>query len=287
MHRSLLAVTLILLSSVTAAAQTGLLVVAHGANTAWNAAVRQTVAQISWPTGPVATAFLRGDEAETSGWDEGVAALERAGARSIVVVPLMVSSAGAHYRQIEFYAGAAPALPAELAGHGHGGPARPSVPVRVTAALDGAPELAARLAEIWTGLPPVDRRGSMMFVAHGPSSDDDAARWLADLRRAIGPTAAAAGVPFDIGLLRDDAAPEIRAAAVADSRARIVALAEATGDSVTVLPVLVSTGRIATATIPRDLIGLPIRYVPAPLTPSAHLARWVERVALARVAGSH
>jgi hypothetical protein len=122
----------------------------------------------------------------------------------------------------------------------------------------------------------------MMFVAHGPSSDADAARWLDDLRRAIAPTAATAGVPFDIGLLRDDAAPEIRAAAVEDSRAKILALATATGDSVTVLPVLVSTGRIATATIPRDLVGLPIRYVPTPLTPSAHIARWIERVALAR-----
>jgi hypothetical protein len=194
----------------------------------------------------------------------------------------MVSSAGAHARQIAHYAGALASLPAELAGHVHERPALPAVLTRVTAALDGAPELSARLAEIWTGLPRVDRRRSMMYVAHGPSSDADAARWLDDLRRAIAPTAAAAGVPFDVGLLRDDAEPAIRAAAVEDSRTKILALAAETGDSVTVLPVLVSTGRIATATIPRDLVGLPIRYVPTPLTPSAHIARWIERVALAR-----
>ena len=268
----------------TATAQTGLLVVAHGANAAWNAAVRETVAHVAWPAGPIATAFLMGAEAETDGWDQGIATLVRGGARSIVVVPLMVSSAGAHHRQIQFFAGGLPALPPELAGHVHGPHARPPVPTRVTPALDGAPELAARLGELWSGLAPVDRRASMMLIAHGPTADDDAARWLADLRRAVAPTARAAGVPFDVGLLRDDAGPDIRATAVEDSRARIRALANATGDSVTVLPVLVSTGRIATTTIPGDLAGLPIRYVPTPLAPSTHLARWIERVALAHVA---
>jgi hypothetical protein len=70
-------------------------------------------------------------------------------------------------------------------------------------------------------------------------------------------------------------------------RREIERLADATGDSVTVLPILVSRGTINLATIPRDLTGLPIRYVPASLTPSAHLARWIERVALARVRASH
>lgn len=282
--RRLVAALAIVALATPARGQTGLLVVAHGANAAWNAGVRKTVADVRWAAGPVATAFLMGPEADSAGWDAGVARLVSDGARSIVVVPLMVSSAGAHHRQLRFYAGELPELPPELAGHSHASHAPPPVPMRVTAALDGAAELGARLEEIWQALPPEDRRGAMMFVAHGPTTDQDAARWVTDLGQAVAPMATSAGVPFDVGLLRDDAPPEVRASAVAATRAGIQRLAEATGDSVTVLPVLISTGRIATGTIPKDLANLPIRYVPAPLTPSGWLARWIERVAVAHVA---
>jgi sirohydrochlorin ferrochelatase len=262
------------------AGQTGLLVVAHGAGREWNDGVRATVARVGWPAGPVATAFLMGPEAADSGWEAGVRSLVERGAKQIVAVPLMVSSAGGHYRQIRFLAGASEELPAELADHVHqaGGP---PVPVLVTRALDGAPEMGAVLDDLWQSLPALDRRRAIVFVAHGPSTDADAARWLEDLSRVAAPLAGRAGANFAIGLLRDDAPPPVRASAVSEIRRRIEALAAATNDSVTVLPVLVSRGAITAATIPRDLTGLPIRYVPASLTPTTHLARWIERVALA------
>ena len=168
-------------------AQTGLLVVAHGASPQWNNGVRQVVEQVQW-SGPVATAFLMGDEAETSGWNAAVAQLVQRGVREIVVVPMMVNSHGEHYRQIQFYAGEISQLPAGMAEHQHGAIVSPPVPMRVTAALDASPELGAALLDRWQGLSEFDRRRPLVLVAHGPSSDDEAALWISDL------SAVAAGI---------------------------------------------------------------------------------------------
>jgi sirohydrochlorin ferrochelatase len=266
-----------------APAQTGLLVVAHGGGAEWNDRVRQTVAQVQWPLGPVTTAFLMGPDADSAGWAAGIETLVRAGATRIVAVPLMVSSAGSHHRQIRYYAGEIDSLPAELAEHAHGWKASVTRPTLVTRALDGSPELARVLSERWNELPEEDRRRPILVVAHGPSSDAEAAIWKSDLDRVIRPIAESARVPFAVGLLRDDAPPAVRSKAVADLRRSIGALIATGADSVTVLPVLISRSSIGTVTIPRDLQGMPIRYDPVVLAPSPHLARWIERVALARV----
>lgn len=264
-----------------AAAQTGLLVVAHGATPRWNAGVRQVAALVEWD-GPVATAFLMGGEAETSGWAQGVAALVQEGAKEIVVVPLMVSSHGGHYRQIQFYAGELDTWPAELGQHSHGTIAPSPVPMRVTAALDGAPELGAALLERWRSLTARFRAGPLMLVAHGPSTDDESEMWIRDLESAAAGIHAEGGIPVKVGLLRDDAPAPVRAAAVADIHRTALELAAQSKDSVTVLSVLISSGRLGAVTIPNDLSGLPVRYAATALSPLPVLARWIERVALAK-----
>lgn len=263
-------------------AQTGLLVVAHGASPQWNNGVRQVVEQVQW-SGPVATAFLMGDEAETSGWNAAVAQLVQRGVREIVVVPMMVSSHGEHYRQIQFYAGEISQLPAGMAEHQHGAIVSPPVPMRVTAALDASPELGAALLDRWQGLSEVDRRRPLVLVAHGPSSDDEAALWISDLSAVAAGIRVQGRIPVAVGLLRDDAAPPVRAAAVSQTRGLIEQFAAESRDSVAAISVLISTGSIATVTIPEDLAGLPVRYTPVVLTPLAPLARWVERMALAKM----
>ena len=50
-------------------------------------------------------------------------------------------------------------------------------------------------------------------------------------------------------------------------------------DSVVVLPVLISSGSIDREKLPRDLEGLPVRYLRASLAPLPPLARWIERIA--------
>jgi hypothetical protein len=271
--------SLLLAGAPPALAQTGLLVVAHGANAEWNARVRETARQVRWTHGPMAVAFLMGSEADSAGWDRGVDALLAAQAKSIVVVPLMVSSYGGHYREIEYYAG----IRDSVAGHHMEMRHRPPpVPARVTPALDAAPELGAALVARWSALSERDRNRPVLLVAHGPSNPDDAGRWLVNLRSAAGALPGAGlRAPFAVALLWDDADPPLRAAAVAAMRDTVNGLATASRDSVTVIAVLISSGSIDRQKLPVDLEGLPVRYTPTPLAPLPALAHWIERSAAA------
>lgn len=282
MRSLFVALTLSSTIAVSANAQTGLLVVAHGAGPEWNAKVRETVAQVQWKNGPLAVAFLMGPEADSSGWDAGVKALVQGGAKEIVAVPLMVSTHGGHVRQIEYYAGLRTSLPEELMNHGdhpmnHGAP---PVPIRVTTALDAAPELGVALAERWQGLTARDRQRPVVLVAHGPSDAEEARAWVRNITSAAS-VLPLAGLqqPVEVALLKDDAPAEVRATAISDMRRRITALAAAAHDSVVVLPVLISSGPIIDVTIPTDLKDMPIRYSRTALAPLPALARWIERVA--------
>lgn len=262
-------------------AQSGLLVVAHGAGPEWNEPVRRTVAQVSWSRGPTEVAFLMGPEAETSGWDSAVTRLVRSGARDIVVVPLMVSSFGEHVEQIRWLAGEIAQLPAGLETHQHHGRLPIPVPVRVARALDDAPELGAALAERWSALSGTDRARPILLVAHGPSADTLAVHWIRNLT-AVGEALTRSGAPVvRVALLRDDAPPQVRGAAVAAMRDAVRALVAHGADSVVALPVMISSGVITAVRIPRDLADLPVRYVSLPLAPLPPLARWIERSAAA------
>lgn len=268
-------------------AQTGLLVVAHGAGADWNGPVRETIAQVRWDRGPIETAFLMGEESVTSGWDSALARLVRAGAREVVVVPLMVSSFGEHYYQVRWLAGEIDSLPQALAAHEHHGRAAVPVRMRVTPALDDAPELAAALAARWGALGADDRHRPVLLVAHGPTGEAEVVRWYASLAT-VGAALGRAGAVGDVraALLRDDAVPEVRAAAVAAMRDTVTALAARAADSVVVLPVMISSGAITAVRIPRDLDGLPVRYLRLPLAPLPQLARWIEASAGRLVAGA-
>ncbi len=275
----LCAVTALLVASpAAAAAQEGLLVVAHGAGAEWKARVRETVAQVEWE-GPVGLAFLRGEEKESAGWNAAVSHLTARGARRIVVVPLMVSSYGSHYRQIRYYAGELTELPGELAAHDHGTHAPPPVPMRVTAALDDAPELAAALGARWAELDAADRRRPLLLVAHGPNDSADAIEWVENIGAVSEGLRTRTRSDLHVALLRDDAPPEVRKEAVAAMRDTVLAMAARAADSVVAMPVMISAGSITRVKIPADLDGLPIRYRAEPLAPRAELARWIERSA--------
>jgi sirohydrochlorin cobaltochelatase len=266
-------------AATTPAHRTGLLIIAHGATPAWNDAVRATAAEVRWQ-GPVETAFLMGPEAVTSGWDAAVARLESAGVSGIVVVPLMVSSAGSHFRQVQHYAGLRVAMPSDLGDHAHAMRA-PTVPARVTAALDASPEMVAIVADRWRGLPDAECTRPVLVLGHGPNDSADALVWT-DQLRTIGAGLVTAGLHGELrtAMLRDDAPAPVRAAAVAAMRDTITALAARRRDSVVVLAVVIAASSAVTdVRIPADLAGLPVRYVTAPMAPSALLARWIERVA--------
>lgn len=263
----------------------GLIVVAHGADSAWNVRVRQTVAQMKWMYGPVRVAFLMGTEASVASWDSAATQVQREGVGSVVVVPFMVSSWGSHVRQIQFYAGKIPALPAELGsmatmGHDMHSMVKLTVPAVVTPALDDAPELGEALIGRWNELPAADKKRPLLLIAHGPNNQDDVIHWESNilktatsLREAVSPRA------VRVALLRDDAPAEVRARSIAAMRDTILSLGNVAKDSVTVLPVLISTGAVNNIKIPADIAGLPVRYSPVGLAPHVALAKWIARVA--------
>ncbi len=276
---SLAVLPLLILATVQpVSGQTGLLVVAHGGSATWNQQVRNTVQEVEWTRGPVEIAFLMGPESDSAGWKPAVESLVARRAQRIIAVPLMVSSFGGHFDQIMFYAGRRKTLAPALATHDHVGDWKPPVPIEVTSALDDAPELGATLYDRWQALTPRDQNRPLYLIAHGPGADSASARWISNIRSAAD-TLARIGHPAKIGLLQDDASPAERAQAIARLRANISSLSVAAGDSVLVLSVLISSGRIDQVTIPTDLAELPVHYVPTALTPSHHIARWIERQA--------
>jgi sirohydrochlorin cobaltochelatase len=65
----------------------------------------------------------------------------------------------------------------------------------------------------------------LVLVAHGPTSDADAARWVANIASATRPLAAlVTDRAIHVGLLRDDAPADVRARAVEDIRDTIHSL---------------------------------------------------------------
>ena len=82
----------------------GTLVIAHGADRAWNAPVLETASEAS-VDGPVDVSFLMGEEASAYRFQDAAVRLVERGADRIVVVCLLVSSFGSHYNQIDYLTG--------------------------------------------------------------------------------------------------------------------------------------------------------------------------------------
>jgi sirohydrochlorin cobaltochelatase len=257
----------------------GTLLIAHGGGPAWDAQV-QTIAGLVNTGGPVAVSFLMGPGAATHRFQDAARKLEQAGARSIVVVPMLVSSHSGHYQQIRWLAAQTDTLDEEMRHHLHmSGIERATVraPIRMSRAIDDSPEVARVLAERALAIATAPRQQALFIVGHGPNSAEDHAEWMRNLRPIADSVRAATGFrDVKIGLVRDDAPAEVRAEAVRAIRETIELQHMATGQPVVVVPVLISTGSVSREKLPRDLAGLPMVYRGDALLPHPGLARWVE-----------
>jgi sirohydrochlorin ferrochelatase len=257
----------------------GTLIVAHGGGPAWDARVEKVAAEVRLP-GPVGVSFLMGPGAKTHRFQDAVANLARRGAREIVVVPMLVSSHSGHYEQIRYLVGQRDSLDETMMHHLHmSGIERAvsGVPLRLTKAVDDAPEIAEVLADRARGLATDPARQALFLVGHGPNSAEDYAEWMANLRRVADTVRARTAFrSVLLDLVRDDAPPPVRAEAVARVRELIQLQHQLTGRDVVVVPVLISTGRVSTEKLPRDLAGLPMSYTDEGLLPHPGMARWVQ-----------
>ncbi|HEY4306755.1 MAG TPA: CbiX/SirB N-terminal domain-containing protein [Gemmatimonadaceae bacterium] len=265
-------------------ASVGVLILAHGADSAWNApieALAQQVKRAGVVRGPVGVTFLMGPAAATHRFQDQVAELKKQGAQRIVLVPMLVSSYSGHFDQLRYLAGTLDTLDPEMAHHLRMGGLEPvkSVPMIVANGLDDSPELARILAERARALAPRDRAHRALFLmGHGPNSAEEYATWMKNLRVVADSVRAATGfASVAVELVRDDAPAGVRAEAVKRSREIIALQHAATNKDVVVVPILVSAGDISQRKLPTDLAGLPITYSGEPLLPSPELVHWVER----------
>ncbi len=265
------------------APRTGTIIIAHGGDSTWNAGVAEIASQVR-TNGPVEVSFLMGSGAPTTRYQDAVARLEAAGVAEIVVVPLLVSSHSGHYQQIRWLVGATDTLDDVMHHHLHMAGierASPKVPVRLTRALDDAPQMARALADRAMDLVraqnDVPRARALLIVGHGPNSAEDYAQWMANLRPMAESVRAWTGFrDVRVELVRDDAPAPVRAEAVLRTRELIALQQAVTGKDVIVVPVLVSKGGVSRDKLPADLRGTASVYIGEPLLPHPAMARWVE-----------
>ena len=266
-------------SSESASSTIGTLLVAHGGGPAWDANV-ESLAKSVHTGGPVAVSLLMGPGAATHRFQDAVAKLVASGANEVVVVPVLVSSHSGHMEQIRYLAGETDSLDGEMMHHLHmSGITRPAqhVPIRVTAALDNAPQLARVLSDHANALATDPTHQALFLVGHGPNDAEDSAAWMENLRQVADSVRAWTGFSdIKIGLVRDDAPAPVRAEAVKEIRETILLQHAATRQPVVVVPILVSSGTVVNTKIPNDLRDLPIIYKAVPLLPHPMIARWVE-----------
>lgn len=266
-------------SSPVSAAKVGTILVAHGAGAEWNAQVER-IAHTAKTGGPLEVAYLMGEAAKSHRFQDAVRALADSGVDEIVVVPLLVSSHSGHYEQIRYLAGETDSLSEMMRHHLHmSGIERPrtAIPIRVARALDDSPEMARVLSRRALALAKDPHEQALFLVGHGPNSAEDNALWMRNLRVVADSVRAATGFrDVRVGLVRDDASPEVRAEAVRGVRELIGLQHELTGAPVVVVPVLISKGRVSREKFMADLAGLDVVYTGEPLLPSPELAEWIE-----------
>jgi sirohydrochlorin ferrochelatase len=141
-------------------------------------------------------------------------------------------------------------------------------------ALDADPFVSRVLLDRAKALSREPAKETVILVAHGPVDDGAVKNWDKDLSIHAGTIVKAGGFrAAQWALLRDDAAPEVRAAAVAALRAKVEAAGKDGGRAI-VVPVLIARGGIEDK-IPRDLKGLEFSWSGDALLPHAGFDRWV------------
>ena len=258
----------------------GTLLVAHGASAEWNAQVEQLAAQAQL-TGPIEICYIMGPGAPSHLFQDAAARLAAKGVTKIVVVPLLVSSHSEHYEQVRWLAGETDSLSPLMQEHTHhAGHARAqvNVPIVVGRALDDSPAMALVLADRGKALAGGDvSKRALFLVGHGPNSAEDYAAWMTNLRRVADSVRVRSGFgDVRVDVVRDDAPAEVRSEAVTRVRELISMQYQITGDSVIVVPVLISRGRVSRETFMKDLAGLPVIYSGDPLLPHPALSLWLE-----------
>jgi sirohydrochlorin ferrochelatase len=265
----------------------GILLLAHGGSSDWNNEVNK-LAQATDKTIPTEVAF---GMATKSNMEAAIRRLITRGVGEIIAVPLFISSHSSVVSSSQFLLGMISEAPPDLAkfarmSHGHGAedhsahtsdPTKPidlPVPVRMTSAL-GRHQLVARiLLARAQSISHEPREETVVLVAHGPVTDEENARWLADMS-SLAEQMKSNGPFRDVRFMtvRDDAPAPIRDQATAELR-KLIESVKAERRRALVIPLLLSYGGIERG-IKKRLEGLEYTITNQALLPDDRLIEWV------------
>jgi len=144
----------------------------------------------------------------------------------------------------------------------------------MTSALDGHPIVAGILLSRAKALSESPEKEAVILVAHGPVSDEDNAKWLADMGVLAEHMRSAS--PFkriEYLTVRDDAPKPVRDQAAAELRALVKSVSAEDCEPL-IVPLLISYGGIEKG-IRKRLEGLSYEMSPQALLPDDRLADWV------------
>lgn len=270
----------------------GILLLAHGGKQMWNDEVNKLAASVNRTTA-TEVAFGMATKRNIQG---GIDRLVARGVTEIVAVPLFISSHSSVITSTQYLLGLRKEAPPELAifakmDHGHGGhqhaagqageagfdpttPVKSPVPIRMTGALDRHPIVADILLTRARSISRSPKDEVVIIVAHGPVTDQDNAKWLADMGALVERIRKASSFKrVEYMTVRDDAPEPIRSRATAELR-KIVERATSEGNRVMIVPLLLSYGGIEEG-IKKRLEGLSYAMCQQALLPDERLASWV------------
>jgi len=275
------------------APEIGILLLAHGGKQNWNEEVNKLAARVN-KTVPVEVAFGMASRRNIQGAIDRLAAR---GVREIVAVPLFISSHSSVITATQYLVGHRATAPPELAiyarmSHSHSGgsandhhnhststedqtaPVKSAVPIRWSPALDRHPIVAEILLARSLALSRKPSNEVVIVVAHGPVSNEDNAKWLADMGVLVEHMRGKSQFKrVEYMTVRDDAPQPVREQATAELR-RTVERASAEKSSVLIVPLLLSYGGIEEG-IKKRLEGLSYTMSAQALLPDERLDRWV------------
>lgn len=268
----------------------GILLLAHGGTPSWNEAVKKLAAEVNHVM-PVEVAF---GMATKNNIQRAVNQLVARGVSEVFAVPLFVSSHSDVIRATQYLLGLRAEAPPELAtfaamDHSHGEhhtssksdfglegttPIRSTARIRMASALDHHPIVADILLSRAQGVSQDPAHEVVVVVAHGPVSEEDNAKWLADMRWLAERVHDRSSFQrIECLTVRDDAPEPVRSAATAALRA-VVEDASRDGNRVLVVPLLLSYGGIEEG-IKERLRGLDYVMSSQALLPDKRMARWI------------
>lgn len=259
------------------AAEIGVLLVAHGDPQAplWNQLVEEAAASLN--------GAYNVDLGFQMPWNmqEPVDRLVARGAKTIIVVPVSISSYSSSYRDLEYAFGFRSTPPTFYGGAPrHMG--QPYWPVQTTAkfvmtkAMDDSTIIAQVLRERARALSTEPGNETLFILAHGPVTDADNDMWIENMTRLGGYIQQRDKyADVKVGTFRIDGGEALRERSINEIRTQIQAAIDA-GRTPIVVPLLVSDGHTNRHQYPQFLNGVNYAYDGTTLLPHKWVAKWVK-----------